>query len=446
MPSPQAIEIEAHGGDATERIQTAIDRASAAGVPVALGPGIHDVRGLRLRSMTDLRLSTGAILRPAGDYAAHARVDVVAEDSDRAMLVATDCDDIRISGPGAIEAPGAAFIAGELPDMGTHLPARLRPRVLVFDRCRRVRLDGFTVRQSPMWTLHLVGCTGVAISGVTIDNDRQMPNTDGIVIDSCLDVEIRDVAITTADDGIVLKTTRRTNGDPVGPCRNVKVLHSRIESRSCALKIGTESHSDIEDVAFTDCTVVASNRALGVFSRDGGRIARIAFRRISVDCAETPDGFWGSGEAITVNVVDRRPERPAGAVTDVTFEDITGTMEGAVNLIADGAAGMSCVALRRVALTQRPGALSTGTRADLRPTRFDLALAAEAAGRANAYVRDESGGIIGLVPYPGGMPALFASNVAGLTLADVRFNRPFPLPPGWNPQETVIVEGVPQRW
>src|SRR5215475_1343561 len=441
------ITLEAAIGDATDRLQHAIDRSSSSGTRLTLGPGVHETRGLTLQPGTDLHLPEGAILRPVGDYEAYreTRVDIIAEDSDRAMLVAKNADSIRIFGSGVIEAPGAAFIAGDLPDMGTYAPAHLRPRVLMFDGCRGVRLDGIAIRQSPMWTLHLAACSDVLVSGVTIDNDRRMPNTDGIVIDSCINVEVRDVAIATADDGIVLKTGRRSNGAPVGPCRNVRVSRSRIESRSCALKIGTESHSDVEDILFSDCAAVGSNRALGLFSRDGGEISGVAFKRITVECSETPDGFWGSGEAITVNVLDRTADRPAGLIREIVFEDISGVMEGAINLIAEREAGVSDVVLHRVALAQRAGALGTGRRYDLRPTRSDLAPSAGAEGRANAYVKDASGQVIGLVPYPGGMPALFSSNVAGLVLDDVRFERPSPLPAGWNPLELQIDPGEPER-
>jgi polygalacturonase len=433
--------FEAEAGDATDRLQSAIDRASAAGARLTLGAGLHQTRGLTLRSGTDLHLAEGAILKPIGDYEAYAetRVDLIAEASNRAMLVAQDAEQISISGAGTIEAPGAAFIAGDLPEMGTHSPARFRPRVLVLDRCRGIRLSGITVRQSPMWTLHLAACSDVVISGLSIAKDRRMPNTDGIVIDSCSDVEIRDVAIATADDGIVLKTSRRPDGAPIGPCRNVQVRNCRIESRSCALKLGTESHADLADISFSDCIVTRSNRALGLFSRDGGAMARIAFRRIQVECEETPDGFWGSGEAITVNVLDRVTERPAGAVRDLLFEDIFGVMEGAVNLIAERPDRIAGVMLRRVHLAQRAGVLGTGRRYDLRPTRADLALPPGAEGRANAYVKDASGRVAGLEPYPGGMPALYARNVTGLGLDDVRFDRPFPLPADCSTQEINLV-------
>jgi len=442
------IAFPSRNGDATRHLQAAIDEAAATRTRLTLLPGLHRCRGILLRSGLDLHLAEGAVLQAEADYEAYAAttVDSIAEDSDRAVFMAKDAADIRIGGPGVIDAGGEAFIDGELPEMGTHLPARHRPRVFVLDGCRNLTLEDFTVRASPMWTIHLIACRDVTIAGISVDNDRRMPNTDGIVIDSCEGVEIRNVAIATADDGIVLKTTRRADGRPIGPCRDIAIRDSRIESFSCALKIGTETWSDVENVEIADCRVLASNRALGIFSRDGGSIRRIAFRRIGVDCRETPDGFWGSGEAITVTLVDRRAERPAGAVEDLLFEDISGRMAGAVNLIADGRAGIANVTLRRLALTQTPGALGTGLRYDLRPTRFDLAPAPQAAGRANAFVKDEAGAVIGLVAYPDGMPGLFASNVAGLVQEEVRLERPVPLPAGWNEEPCLILENEPQRW
>ncbi|MBP0650768.1 hypothetical protein J8J40_27345, partial [Mycobacterium tuberculosis] len=67
--------------------------------------------------------------------------------------------------------------------------------------------------------------------------------------------------ITTADDGIVLKTSIGADGKPVGACRRVDVRNSRLSSQSCALKLGTESHGDFADIRFEDCAIVDSNRA-----------------------------------------------------------------------------------------------------------------------------------------------------------------------------------------
>ena len=296
----------------------------------------------------------------------------------------------------------------------TVLPARLRPRVLVLEDCTGVEISGVRITDSPMWTMHLVNCRDVRVARVRVENDRRLPNTDGLVIDSCHDVLVEEVDISTADDGVCLKTTRRAAG--IGTCARVTVRDCRVSSQSCALKIGTESFGDVSDIVFEDCTVVDSNRALGIFSRDGGRIRNVRFSRIDLDCHETPDGFWGSGEALTVTVVDRRPELPAGTVSGLVVEDITGVMEGAINLVST-AVPIADVTLRRVALRQRPGKLGTARRYDLRPTPADLAPAAGAAGRANAWTKGVDGVVIGLEDYPGGtLPGVFAERVERLVM------------------------------
>ena len=210
------------------------------------------------------------------------------------------------------------------------------------------------------------------------------------------------------------------------------------QQQSCALKIGTESFGDFDNIVFEDCVVVDSNRALGVFSRDGGRVSNVRFSRISVDCHETRDGFWGSGEAVTINVVDRRAERPAGAIEGLVIEDISGTAEGAINLVAAASAGISDVRLSRLNITQRPGVLGTGRRYDLRPTPADVSPPPGAKGRANAWVRGEDGRIVGVMDYPGGLPGLFAKGVEGLVLDGVEIERPDDLPAGWNAERILV--------
>jgi polygalacturonase len=434
----------AGAADATTALQAAIGRiAAAGGGRLTLGPGEHVAGGLRLASGVEIHLAAGAVLRPIADYAAYAAttVGVVAEDSDRAMIVARDAERIALTGPGTIEAGGAAFITATDAAMGTHVPARLRPRVLVLENCRDVRVEGLTVRRSPMWTLHFVRCRNVVVRDVRVDNDRMMPNTDGMVIDACEGVRIARADISTADDGIVLKTSLGADGRPVGACRDIRASDCRISSQSCALKLGTESHGDFTDIAFEDCAIVASNRALGLFSRDGGTMTGVRFSRITVDCHETPDGFWGSGEAITVNVVDRRPDRrPAGAIAGLVFEDITGRMQGAVNLVAAAPAGIHDLRLTRVHLEQVPGKLGTARSYDLRPGPADLAPAAGQAGRANAWVKDASGRVVGLTDYPGGMPGLYAVGIAGLVLDDVTIARPDGTDEGWNAATVVVAD------
>jgi len=429
------VTLPAEPGLGTKRLQAALDAAKDAPLHLTLGAGEHLTAGLRVYSNTHLELAEGATLRflPGYDAYAHTEVAVEAEQSNRAMIVATGAENIRISGAGRIFCEGStAYSIGDDDVMGTRIPAALRPRVMVLDGCRNVALSGIAVEDSPMWTLHFVDCEGLRITGLCVHNDRRMPNTDGMVIDGCRDVRIEGCEIRTADDGIVLKTSDRIDGGAAAVCHDIEVRDCTIESRSCALKLGTESFADFTDISFLDCRIEKSNRALGIFSRDGGAVRGVRFENVRVDCHEAPGGFWGSGEPITITVLDRRPEtRPAGDVSDVSLAGISGSAPGAINLYAERPGMIRDVRISDVTLAQTPGPLGTALCYDLRPTPTDLIPSDDAAGRVNAWRLGEDGRIIGLHDYPGGLPAVFASGVKDLTLSGVNVTRPDPLPEGW---------------
>ncbi|QWW70716.1 glycoside hydrolase family 28 protein [Rhizobium sp. WYJ-E13] len=421
-------------------IQMALDTiAAAGGGTVFLRPGRHSTGALRLRSDVTLHIEEGAVLAFVADYELYSEnaVSVRAESSNRAYIVAQEAMNIAIVGKGSIDGRGDAFHTGFDEGVGTFTPVAERPRVIVFEDCTNIRLEDVHITDSPMWTIHLVRCRDIGARGLRVSNNRQLPNTDGIVIDSCSDVTISEAVIRTADDGVCLKTSLSDKG--IGRCERIEICDSVIESKSCALKIGTESFGDVSQVRFLRCRIENSNRGLGIFSRDGGKIEDVVFRDIELDCSETPDGFWGSGEPFTITKLTRRPERPAGAVRMVLVENVSGRSHGAVNLFAEEPGGIDGIVLRGIDIKMDEGPLGAAKRYDLRPTNADLAPPKGAQGRGNAWVRGQDGQIVGLFDYPGGLPGVFAQNVTGLELEDITIRRPEPLPAGWNPATTVLI-------
>jgi len=421
-------------------IQMALDTiAAAGGGTVFLRPGRHSTGALRLGSDVTLHIEEGAVLAFVADYERYSEntVSVRAESSNRAYIVAQDAMNIAIVGKGSIDGRGDAFHTGFDEGVGTFTPVAERPRVIVFEDCTNVRLEDVHITDSPMWTIHLVRCRDIVARGLRVSNNRQLPNTDGIVIDSCSDVTISGAVIRTADDGVCLKTSLSDKG--IGRCERIEISDSVIESKSCALKIGTESFGDVSQVRFLRCRIENSNRGLGIFSRDGGRIEDVVFRDIELDCSETPDGFWGSGEPFTITKLTRRPERPSGAIRTVLVENVSGRSHGAINLFAEELGGIEGIVLRGIDIKMDEGPLGTAKRFDLRPTNADLAPPKGAQGRGNAWVRGQDGKIVGLFDYPGGLPGVFAQNVTGLELEDITIRRPEPLPAGWNPATTVLI-------
>ena len=434
--------LNAQEGVATARIQAAINElAATGGGRVVLASGRHVAGGLRLASGVNLVLEAGAVLAALDDYEAFAgnTVSVIAEESDRAFILASGVHNAGISGPGCIDGGSDAWSTGWDDDVGTLVPKRHRPRVIVIEDSTDIHLAGFEIVLSPMWTMHLIASQRVTVEHVRIESDQRLPNNDGVVIDGCTDVVVSDCTIQTADDGVCLKTSRRHNGLAVPPCRRIRIERCQVSTRSCAFKVGTETHADISDVSFVDCRAEDSNRGLGVFSRDGGILERISFEHTQLDCRETPVGFWGSGEGVTLSALDRRSERPAGAICDVRINGLSGRTEGAVVIYAERRGLVRNISLRNVRLELREGRLGTATLLDLRPTAADLSVPMGAEGRANSWVRLADGSIAGMTPYPGGMPAIYAHAVEGLTMDNTEIERPDPLPKGWN-QQTIWIE------
>ena len=430
--------IDIAPGAASHHLQDEIDKLHASGGGrIRLLPGNHVCGPLQLRSNIDLHLEQDAVLAPLPDHALYAaNMSIIrVEGSDRCMILGRQLENVSITGLGTIDGGGRHFVAGADTEAGVHIPLEPRLRTVVLEECRNVRVAQLTLRESSSWTMHLIHCTDVTVDGYKVFNDMKMPNTDGLVLDGCSRVSVTNAVIRTADDGVVLKTCQSL---PQWHCTDISIANCTIESGSCAIKIGTETFGNVERVSVDNCTLEGCNRGLGILSRDGGEICDISYRNIDLDCHETPFGFWGSGEALTITRLNRRSGVAAGTVRRILVENMTGAQEGAINFYADLAGGIADVTIDRVRLTQRPGALGTGQQQDIRPTEADLQPSKDAAGRVGAWVRDETGRIIGLNDYPDGMPGLFSYNVANLSLSDVEIERPTPLPQGWNPQVVVI--------
>ena len=54
----------------------------------------------------------------------------------------------------------------------------LRPHLIHFNRCKNVMLDGFKIRESPFWTIHLYMCDGGIVRN--LDVRAHGHNNDGI--------------------------------------------------------------------------------------------------------------------------------------------------------------------------------------------------------------------------------------------------------------------------
>ena len=345
LPNPARRTDPAH---ATPALQQCIDAAAASEDRTAVIPsGEWVTRTLFLRSHTTLRLEAGAILKPDPDLSAYPRL-ARGHNNDRQpfhLLVAEGCESVAIEGRGTIDGCGELFWDGFHPPPLDYFPKaapqRISPLLEIRD-CRGVRLEDFTILNSPGWTVHTLRSEDVRICGLPIRNHPFGPNTDGLDINGCRRVFISGCRIHGCDDNIILKAT-----EDAGPCEHVVVSDCILESLCAAIGIGAETRSSIRNVAVTNCTVINAIRMLQIILWDGGVVEDVLFSNIT----GTAMTRRGTDRAIHFDIQQHRGENPKlGELRNVIASNIVCKTRGRILLTAQDGAWLENITLRDVVL------------------------------------------------------------------------------------------------
>lgn len=162
----------------------------------------------------------------------------------------------------------------------------LRPPLIQFLSCEDVTIEGVTVENSPFWTIHPVYCDRLAIRGVTVRNPHDAPNTDGIDIDSCTNVEISGCSVAVGDDGIALKSGSGPDGIRVNrPTAFVTVRDCVVGDGHGGIVIGSETAAGVHDVIAERCEFRSTDRGIRIKTRRGrgGKIENLTFRELVME-------------------------------------------------------------------------------------------------------------------------------------------------------------------
>jgi polygalacturonase len=310
-------------------VTAAVDACAAAGGGHVLVPaGRWETGPVRLRSGVDLHLAEGATLAFSTDPADYlpvvrTRWQGVEVWNYSPLIYAAGERDIAITGRGTLDAQGdnghwwpwvgsgqygwqpgmpnqrADWAALEaMGQSGVPVAERvfgsghyLRPSFIQPYECRNVLIEGVTIRNSPMWTIHPVYCSRVTVRDVVVDNPG--PNGDGCDPDSCTDVLIQRVTFRTHDDCIAIKSGRDADGRRVGrPSTRILIEDCTFVSGGGAVAVGSEMSGGVSDVLArglrlprdpeVDQDTVAYVLSVKSTSTRGGYIRDIVVR--DVDC------------------------------------------------------------------------------------------------------------------------------------------------------------------
>ncbi len=267
----------------TEAFHRAVAACEGAGGGTLVVPAGRYLTGpLDLCSRLNLRLEADAVILFAQDPGTSAADGK----KPRPLLQAVNCQDVMISGAGTIDGQGQPWwqkqrqLRAEARARGDRSDVEFpRPRLVVFDHCDRVRLEGVTLTNSPTFHLVPVRCTDVTVDGVTILAPADSPNTDGIDPSVSNRVLITRCRIDVGDDCIALKAGRRD----AGPCSDVTVtdctfLHGH------GLSVGSETTAGVRNLTVSHCTFEGTTIGIRLKSERGrgGLVENLSYSDITM--------------------------------------------------------------------------------------------------------------------------------------------------------------------
>jgi len=283
----------------TNVIQKAIDDCSSSGGGKVIVPtGIFLTGTIFLKSNVNLYLENGAVLlgsKKIEDYS-----------KDGGVIRALKVNNIGLTGNGYVDGQGYAFWAYRKAKTYSHKNPSTG-NLVQLEACTKVLIENVTLKGSESWTLHLLACDEVLVSGIKIRNPLHGPNTDGIDINMCSNVKISNCDIYTSDDAIVLKSR---HPDYYGKaCENITITNCILTAISNSFKIGTETMSDFRNIVFSNSVIKAAkpNDELAKVTAafvDSTKMGIEHLGPISGIALETVDGSNIQGVAITNIVMD----------------------------------------------------------------------------------------------------------------------------------------------
>lgn len=154
-----------------------------------------------------------------------------------------------------------------------------RPYLLHFIECSRIRLQGVTFQNSPMWNLHPELCDNITIKNCTVRNNSNATNGDGIDIESCRNVYLSHTVFDVGDDGICIKSGKDEEGRKRGvPTRDVIIDSCVVYHAHGGFVVGSEMSGGVRNISVRDCIFMGTDNGLRFKSnRDRGGLVDSIF-------------------------------------------------------------------------------------------------------------------------------------------------------------------------
>ncbi len=168
-----------------------------------------------------------------------------------------------------------------------------RPRMIYFNHCNHITVHGIRLQNSPSWNIHPYFSNNLRFIDMDVLNPKDSPNTDGMDVESCKDVEIVGVHFSLGDDCIAVKSGKIYMGSKYKqPCEDIMIRQCCMNNGHGAVTIGSEMSGGILNLCVKDCLFLHTDRGLRIKTRRGrgedAIIDNIVFENINMDHVMTP--------------------------------------------------------------------------------------------------------------------------------------------------------------
>ncbi|HEY1788609.1 MAG TPA: glycosyl hydrolase family 28 protein [Verrucomicrobiae bacterium] len=446
----------------TPALQTAIDTChQQQGGTVLVPAGVFIIGTVELKSNVTLHIAAQGTLLGTTDknqYRAADKIplegDATLEDGNVGLIFAVDAENVTVEGTGTIDGQGAQFHS---PRHGMPSPVGLasheRPYHLLFYRCSHLRVRDIFLKDCAYHSIRVIQSTNAWFTGIQI-HSRINGNNDGFHFISASHVHISNCTVESQDDACAL----------FGSCQNVTVTNCEFSTRwsvfrfggghakdiaisnclfyevfGCPIKMHCDSRSHFENISFSNLVMrnVTGPISIGVGPSMHRRAApERPGETNSVDRANAAISETASTSAHTNSGSHSQTDEPAagsgpgslshapGICRNISFNGIYAIVsipyqiaDAVVTSAYNPGEIFSCIALNGVA----PGFLENIRLTDVQVIFPGGGTREQGANRAVPEIADEyfRNGV--LPSY-----ALFARNVHGLTLDNVRFEMATP--------------------
>lgn len=168
-----------------------------------------------------------------------------------------------------------------------YLPARdfLRPYMVYFVDCKKVLIQGVTLKNSPKFVFYPTKCQDLTVRRVNVYNDWWAQNGDGIDISACKNVVIVNTVVNAGDDAICMKSSAGKSDDGEPALQNILIANCTVFRGHGGFVIGSNTDGGMKNIFVTNCYFNGTDVGIRVKSNSGrgGKVEQIYIDSVQMD-------------------------------------------------------------------------------------------------------------------------------------------------------------------